>query len=757
MSGSQITRGVLAGSVAFGVAAAAGPLAIPAEAAPPHPATTAATSTASPSSGLSPSPAASAQVRIAPRGKLLGVGARGFSWTDMQAERIRWTAYDDGRTVDLGSSRLVPGSLFEWDADSSDLVARVEYDENWVLQAVTLFDPVAGTSQAIGLAGLEYVGTYGGAVLGRKPLAAGGAEFRLVGMRDGVRAERTIDGLSSAKSWVVTGSAPGLLTMEQDLGRGVQGGTAVVVDLAKAAVVTRQPVPGTGFSDRAAAVSATHTARLTSPGGSESAALTVLDRATGASRQIPLAAQSKPVVALLGTTAVYGTSGEAHSSWEAPMAALKAVPVAGGTPRTLLDHASQVLPAPDGSLIVRGGSLAQGQGLFRITLVSGSPVVKKIATTGEPTQVVLLGTEAPAVAEPDKGPWRIRWNLSRRNVRPYLTITHKATGMEASGYVPPPRDDAGWIEHQWSGWLNMSNVEAPNGAYTWAVSFEPVNGIGPTVKATGAFTLKRTAPASGHDFNDNGTTDVLTRDTDGGLWRTDTFGYRSRGTAHVTSGDMARVGGGWNAYDELVAAGNLGGHTVGDLLARDRTGTLWLYAGKGAAGTFAPRTKVGSGWNTYTALTGGSDFTGDGRADLLARDRSGVLWLYKGTGSLTKPYTTRARVGGGWNGYDRITAAGNIAGGPAGDLVARDGSGTLWLYTGKGNGTFTARTRIGTGWKAYTALVAAGDYNKDGWSDTLAFGGGQTYVYWGTGNWRAPFSARALAPGFGYDTTGKIT
>ncbi|MGG8407749.1 hypothetical protein ACM614_14555 [Streptomyces sp. 12297] len=132
---------MLAGSVAFGVAAAAGPLALPAEAAPPHPATIAATSTASPSSGLSPSPAASAQVRIAPRGKLLGVGARGFSWTDMQAERIRWTAYDDGRTVDLGSSRLVPGSLFEWDADSSDLVARVEYDENWVLQAVSCSTP----------------------------------------------------------------------------------------------------------------------------------------------------------------------------------------------------------------------------------------------------------------------------------------------------------------------------------------------------------------------------------------------------------------------------------------------------------------------------------------------------------------------------------------------------------------------------------------------------------------------------------------
>jgi hypothetical protein len=64
-----------------------------------------------------------------------------------------------------------------------------------------------------------------------------------------------------------------------------------------------------------------------------------------------------------------------------------------------------------------------------------------------------------------------------------------------------------------------------------------------------------------------------------------------------------------------------------DLLARDSSGVLWLYPGNGT-GALLPRVKIGSGWNTMTALTGPGDLNGDGRADLLARDSSGVLWFY---------------------------------------------------------------------------------------------------------------------------------
>ena len=46
--------------------------------------------------------------------------------------------------------------------------------------------------------------------------------------------------------------------------------------------------------------------------------------------------------------------------------------------------------------------------------------------------------------------------------------------------------------------------------------------------------------------------------------------------------------------------------------------------------------------------------TGDGRADLVARDASGVLWLYRGTANATSPFATRTKIGPGWNTYNTV-------------------------------------------------------------------------------------------------------
>ncbi|GHE97147.1 hypothetical protein GCM10014715_61790 [Streptomyces spiralis] len=102
----------------------------------------------------------------------------------------------------------------------------------------------------------------------------------------------------------------------------------------------------------------------------------------------------------------------------------------------------------------------------------------------------------------------------------------------------------------------------------------------------------------------------------------------------------------------------------------------------------------------------GADLTGDGKADLVARDGSGVLWLYKGTGSASAPYAARTKIGGGWNTYNSLTSAGDLTGDGKADLVARDGSGVLWLYKGTGSASapYAARTKIGGGWNAYNAL-----------------------------------------------------
>jgi hypothetical protein len=59
-----------------------------------------------------------------------------------------------------------------------------------------------------------------------------------------------------------------------------------------------------------------------------------------------------------------------------------------------------------------------------------------------------------------------------------------------------------------------------------------------------------------------------------------------------------------------------------------------MYRGNGAGGWVSgPAEPVGSGWGGFTALAAGGDFSGDGKADVLARESSGALFLYRGDGA----------------------------------------------------------------------------------------------------------------------------
>ncbi|MFJ4272590.1 trypsin-like serine protease [Streptomyces coelicoflavus] len=170
----------------------------------------------------------------------------------------------------------------------------------------------------------------------------------------------------------------------------------------------------------------------------------------------------------------------------------------------------------------------------------------------------------------------------------------------------------------------------------------------------------------------------------------------------VDAYDSIRVGGGWNVMKDLRVPGDLSGDALPDLVAKDKYGVLWLYPGKGD-GTFGSRVRIGGGWAKYT-ITGKGDYNRDGRPDLLARDGSGVLWLYPGTGKAAPALGSRVRVGGGWSVYSAFATAGDVTGDGRPDLLARDGSGVMWLYkgTGKsGTATFKTRVRVGGGWNAF--------------------------------------------------------
>ncbi|MER7761924.1 VCBS repeat-containing protein [Streptomyces sp. NPDC097619] len=197
--------------------------------------------------------------------------------------------------------------------------------------------------------------------------------------------------------------------------------------------------------------------------------------------------------------------------------------------------------------------------------------------------------------------------------------------------------------------------------------------------------------------------DVVARDASGTLWKHTRQTYENG-----PFNPRTKVGTGWGIYTTLTGSADLTGDGKSDLLARDKTGTLWLYRATGKTTVpFAPRTRIGSGWNTYTSITGGSDLTNDEKPDLLARDTAGALWLYKGTGNTSKPFTTRTKIGTGWGTYNQLSLTGDLTNDGKSDLLARDTAGALWLHKGTGNASaaFANRTKIGTGWGIYNRIL----------------------------------------------------
>ena len=202
----------------------------------------------------------------------------------------------------------------------------------------------------------------------------------------------------------------------------------------------------------------------------------------------------------------------------------------------------------------------------------------------------------------------------------------------------------------------------------------------------------------------------------------------------------------------VVAAGDLSGDGKADVLARDNGGVLWLYQGNGRGGWLG-RVMAGTGWNGMTSIVGSGDMNGDGRNDVLARDTAGVLWLYPGNGR--GGWLARVKAGSGWNAMTAVVGPGDMNGDGKNDVLARDTAGVLWLYPGNGRAGWLPRVKAGSGWNAMTAVVGPGDMNGDRKADVLARDtAGVLWLY--PGNGRGGWLARVKA-GTGWNTMTTIT
>ena len=204
---------------------------------------------------------------------------------------------------------------------------------------------------------------------------------------------------------------------------------------------------------------------------------------------------------------------------------------------------------------------------------------------------------------------------------------------------------------------------------------------------------------------------LLARDTAGVLWQ-----YQGTGSLPSAFLTRYRISAGWNTYNVVSPMTAMRADGTGDLVARDTTGVAWYIPGSGnPSSPFKTRIQIGPGYQIYDRMVGVRDITGDGKPDMLAREKSGALWLFKGTGNPSTPFYGRVKAGVGWYIYNEIVSVGDLTGDGKPDVMAREPSGAMWLFRGNATSTlFQSRLKVGNGYQTYNSMVGPSDLNRDG-------------------------------------------
>ncbi|TXS55616.1 hypothetical protein [Streptomyces sp. t39] len=669
-------------------------------------AATAAGTVAAPAASAAPAPAVAPAVAqdVTPfpaGGTLVSAGRTGFLAKAGTGEApYFWTGYD-------GTVTALPGSHYVGAAGTDTIVLVGENGTHTLRDMGTDAEPVVITTP----------GTVHG-VTGSTLVTSQASGFHLVSKEGDEVVSRQVTGLPSGSSSVHNVGA-GTFTVVTN------GVLLSLVDVTTASAVATVEADNSVLGFEAVAGSPTHLAWYDYTPADDGGHFHLLDRRTGQERIVAegngssAPALSDGWLALLNTSSPAGRPLLLHS-------------LTDGRSLRVLDRADEVRAGADGTFLVRG-NLAREDGIYRVSVgEDGAPTAELVASGGRLADLAVTHASVPTTVDFDGEDDRaeIAWDFNHP-VAISFTLTHTATGRQRT-LAYHTGSQPGYRFH-WSGDGGYWGAADYSGTYTWKMTAEETRNVGPGIERTGTLTVNR--PPVGRDHDANGSPDVLVRDGDGGLWAYDSKQLRHKQDPAALTPTV--LGTGWNTYTLMAAPGDLGGSAADDIVARDRDGVLWLH--QGDQQKLLPRTRVGGGWQIYNKITGGSDLNGDGRGDLLATDTSGVLWFYASTGDTETPFKTRARVGGGWGIYNLITAPGDIAGASGGDLLARDTSGTLWLYLGKGDGTFTARREVGGGWQQFSHLTPVGDENKDGRPDLYAIGPNGSRYYQATGSVDRPF------------------
>jgi hypothetical protein len=361
-----------------------------------------------------------------------------------------------------------------------------------------------------------------------------------------------------------------------------------------------------------------------------------------------------------------------------------------------------------------GGHAAWVDGEERVHIVPSGVSTGSLATVGAPE-------DAPEVwaATSEAAPSRLTTVLLSKPVARWtLTVRDAVTGRTVDTSTGAVAVGRGRLDVGWHG-IHPSasrDVFLPNGAYDWTLKVTPADGSGAALEHGGTVVLRGGSPAR-HDHvgpkQPDGVGDLLTVSTGG--WLTFQQGDGSGGFSGKTSAD------GWSNQILAVPFGDLNQDNCNDVLVRMPDGELRGYQPEcgDAVAPDTPHTGLGTGWGAYDVLTSPGDLTGDGRADLLARQAStGDIHLFaaKGDGTLA----AGKRIRSAWTTYTKVVGAGDLNGDGHGDVLAHRGDGALFRYDGTGTGLLEDRVQLVSNWGlSYNALVGVGDITGDGHADIV--------------------------------------